>query len=90
MNLCLYVCFVHSLDCSTLNSAPFHHLHDLDLVLDLSGHIFADALFQFQNLESFFGSVEIDPNVFLRLGAATALLDTGRGDPFDLNARDVG
>jgi len=70
--------------------APFHHLHDLDLILDHSRHLLAYALLQSQQLAFVLGRGEIDPNVLLRFSAAEALLDTGRGDTFEFHISDVG
>jgi hypothetical protein len=69
--------------------ATFHHLHDLDLILDHSRHLLAYALLQSQQFASVLRSGEIDPNVLLRFSAAETLLETGRGNPFEFHILDV-
>ena len=68
--------------------APFHPLHDLDLVLDLAGNFIPESFFHLQGVDSL-GLGKANMNILPRRGAATALIETGWWDLFESDIRDV-
>ena len=68
--------------------APFHPLHDLDLVLDLAGNFIPESFFHLQGVDSL-GLGKANMNILPRRGAATALMETGWWDLFESDIRDV-